>query len=229
MKCAVHPDVDATGYCRHCGKPMCPVCVRPVRDVLYCEDCLANVMGHTPTAANAGTPNAAPGFVPSDVPGAVPGTAPGVPPAISSNAPSPVLAFFLGFLPGLGAFYNEQYGKGVIHLAIFLFLFILGVDGNIGGGGAIAALWICLSGFWIYMPIDAYRTAKAKQAGYVLSDPLESFSKGRPIGPILVIVVGALLLLHNFDWFPFYRLHDFWPIILIAVGIFMFRNRLTNR
>ena len=43
MKCAVHPDVDATGFCRNCGKPMCPVCVRPVRDVLYCEDCLANV------------------------------------------------------------------------------------------------------------------------------------------------------------------------------------------
>ena len=45
MKCAVHPEVDATGYCRNCGKPMCPACVRPVRDVLYCEDCLANVMG----------------------------------------------------------------------------------------------------------------------------------------------------------------------------------------
>jgi len=30
-----------------------------------------------------------------------------------------VLAFFLGFLPGLGAFYNEQYGKGIIHLGDF--------------------------------------------------------------------------------------------------------------
>ena len=45
MKCAVHPEVDATGFCRNCGKPMCPACVRPVRDVLYCEDCLAQVMG----------------------------------------------------------------------------------------------------------------------------------------------------------------------------------------
>jgi len=46
MKCAVHTDVDATGYCRNCGKPMCSVCARPVRDVLYCEECLATVMGH---------------------------------------------------------------------------------------------------------------------------------------------------------------------------------------
>ncbi|HEY2461982.1 MAG TPA: B-box zinc finger protein [Candidatus Acidoferrum sp.] len=232
MKCAVHPDVDAVGFCRNCGKPMCPVCVRPVRDVLYCEDCLANVMGHIPAAANAANPGAVPGAVPGPIPGAVPGSVPGtvsgIPPAVSSNAPSPMLAFFLGFLPGLGAFYNEQYGKGVIHLAIFMFLFILGVDGDIGGG-AKAALWLCIIAFWIFMAIDAFRTAKAKQAGYVLSDPLESFSKGRPIGPILVIAVGALLLLHNFDWFPFYRLHDFWPIILIVVGIVMFRSRLSNR
>ena len=46
MKCAVHSEVDATGYCRNCGKPMCPTCIRPVRDVLYCEDCLATILGH---------------------------------------------------------------------------------------------------------------------------------------------------------------------------------------
>ena len=45
MKCAVHSDVDAVGYCRNCGKAMCSACVRPVRDVLYCEDCLAGIMG----------------------------------------------------------------------------------------------------------------------------------------------------------------------------------------
>src|SRR2546423_4402708 len=115
MKCAVHPDADAVGYCRNCGKPMCAVCVRPVRDVLYCEDCLAGVMGlSTPAAASA------PGVVPPSVAGgpAAPQTGLG---------PSPVLAFFLGFLPGLGAFYNEQFGKGIIHLAIFLLLLIPGL------------------------------------------------------------------------------------------------------
>jgi hypothetical protein len=79
------------------------------------------------------------------------------------------------------------------------------------------------------MPIDAYRTAKAKQAGMVLNDPLESFSKGKPIGPALIIFIGVLLLLHNFDWFPWWRIQQFWPLILIALGIFMFRNRLSGR
>jgi hypothetical protein len=214
MKCAVHQEADATGFCRNCGKPMCALCVRPVRDVLYCEDCLATVMG-IPAPGAAATPGAS-----APNPGPIP-----VP---TGAGPSPALAFFLGFLPGLGAFYNEQYGKGVIHLAIFLFLFITGVDGGVSGG-AEAALWICLSALWIYMPIDAYRTAKARLAGEVLSDPLESFSKGRPVGPILIIGIGILLLLHNFDWFPFWRIQQFWPLILIAVGVAMFRNRLGGR
>jgi TM2 domain-containing membrane protein YozV len=216
MKCAVHTEVDATGYCRNCGKAMCAICVRPVRDVLYCEDCLATIMG-IPAPGAALAPGAAAGQVPIS----------GVP-AAAGLGPSPILAFFLGFLPGLGAFYNEQYGKGIIHLAIFLFLFILGVDGALSGG-AEAALWICIAALWVYMPIDAYRTARARLAGQALNDPLESFSKGRPVGPFLIIGIGILLLLHNFDWFPWWRIQQFWPVILIVVGVLMFRNRLGGR
>ena len=218
MKCAVPGEADATGYCRNCGKPMCAVCVRSVHDVLYCEDCLAKIMGLAPPdPLTPGTPGATQGPLAGQPAGGTAGL-----------GPSPALAFFLGFLPGLGAFYNEQYGKGVIHLAIFLFLFIIGVDGAVSGG-AEAALWICIAALWIYMPIDAYRTAKARLAGQPLSDPLESFSKGRPVGAILIIGIGVLLLLHNFDWFPWWRIQQFWPVILIVVGVLMFRNRLSGR
>lgn len=218
MKCAVHPDADAVGYCRNCGKAMCSACVRTVRDVLYCEDCLARVMGIPPTAPSA-TMASPP---PPEIPGAAAAR------VSSGLAPNPALAFFLGFLPGLGAFYNEQFGKGIIHLAIFLFLFIIGVDGAVSGG-AEAALWICISALWVYMPVDAYRTAKARIAGQLLDDPLENFSKGRPVGPFLIIGIGILLLLHNFDWFPWWKIQQFWPVLLIAAGIFMFRNRLGGR
>jgi hypothetical protein len=195
---------------------MCSVCARQVRDALYCEDCLAGVMGH-PAPAAALAPDG--GVVP-------PPPAPPLPNA--GVGPNPALAFFLGFLPGLGAFYNEQYGKGVIHLSIFLFLFILGVDGALSGG-AEAALWICIAALWVYMPIDSFRTAKAKQAGLPLNDPLEAFSKGKPVGPFLIIAIGVLLLLHNFDWFPWWRIQQFWPVILIVVGVLMFRKRLGGR
>src|SRR5260370_3674184 len=173
MRCAVHSDVDAVGYCRNCGKAMCSTCVRPVRDVLYCEECLASIVG-----IPAGAPAVAP---PAELQYQMPAS--GLPAASPSQSRSnPVLAFFLGFLPGMGAFYNEQFGKGMIHLAIFLVLFISGVDGAMSGG-AEAALRICVAGLWIYMPIDAYRTAKPRQAGETLSDPLDPFSTQRPIAP----------------------------------------------
>jgi hypothetical protein len=225
MKCAVHSDVDATGYCRNCGKAMCSTCVRPVRDVLYCEECLAGIVG---ISAPVPAPPVPP--PPAESQYQMPGG--GLPPAspppryVRSN---PVLAFFLGFLPGMGAFYNEQFGKGMMHLAIFLVLFITGIDSNMSGG-ATAALWICIGGLWIYMPVDAYRTAKARQMGETLSDPLDAFTKERPIGPILLIGAGVLLLLHNFDWFPWYRISQFfWPAVLIAAGVLMMRNRLDRR
>ena len=221
MKCAVHSDVDAVGYCRNCGKAMCSTCVRPVRDVLYCEECLATIVGiPAPTPAVPAPPAGSPYQMPAS---SLPPMSP------SQSRSSPVLAFFLGFLPGMGAFYNEQYGKGMIHLAIFLVLFITGIDGSMSGG-AEAALWICVAGLWVYMPIEAYRTAKARQTGETVSDPLDSFTKERPIGPILLIGAGVLLLLHNFDWFPWYRISQFfWPAVLIGAGVLMMRNRLDRR
>jgi TM2 domain-containing membrane protein YozV len=222
MKCAVHSEVDATGYCRNCGKPMCPACIRPVRDVLYCEDCLATILGHPAPVAAQQQPFAE--AVPQQT--QVSALPPAAPPAVG---PNPVLAFFLGFLPGLGAFYNEQYGKGMIHLAIFLVLFIAGIDGAMSGG-AEAALWLCISALWIYMPIDALRTAQAKRAGQPLSDPLDNFTRQRPVGPILLIGAGLLLLLNKFEWFQWFRFWDyFWPLLLIGVGVLMFRNRMNRQ
>jgi len=215
MKCAVHTDVDATGYCRNCGKAMCAVCVRPVRDVLYCEDCLANVLGHgSGAAAELAVPTA------------------GIPPASTAPAPehgaNPGLAFVLGFLfPGLGAVYNGQYNKALIHIVVFA-TFILGLSSDMDGGMK-AVLGILLGGFVFYMGFDAMRTAQAHRRGEVPVDPLQSWSKERPIGPIILIVVGALFLLNNFDLLPFYRIERFWPLILIVVGILMFRNRLAGR
>jgi hypothetical protein len=78
------------------------------------------------------------------------------------------------------------------------------------------------------MAFDAMRTAQAHRRGEVPVDPLQSWSKGRPVGPIILIVAGVFFLLDNFDLLPFYRIERFWPLILIAVGILMFRNRLSR-
>ena len=237
MKCAIHADADAIGYCRNCGKALCSVCARPIRDVYYCEDCLAGAVGIASPAAAASSGTPANPYVAggaSYVPGSTGYTAPPsapppggpLPPAARSMS-SPTIAFLLGFVPGLGAIYNGEYNKALIHIVVFAAM-IVGLSSDLGGG-ADTALGLLLGGFVFYMAFDAMRTAKAKQLGQVVVDPLESWSKDRPLGAIILIGIGILFLLNNFSWFPFYRIERFWPLILIVVGVVMFRNKLGGR
>ncbi len=217
MRCAVHTDVDAIGYCRNCGKAMCAACVRPVRDVFYCEDCLATVMG-----IPAVPPVASPYTAEPNVPGYVP---PPVPPLQTATSPS--VAFLLGLVPGLGAVYNGEYNKALIHVVIFATI-IFGLNSDLGGGADVL-LGLAIPGFILYMAVDAMRTAKAKQLGQTSADPIEVWSQGRPIGPIILIGLGGLILLNNFHIFSFHRVWQLWPLVLIGAGILMFRNRLSDR
>jgi Domain of unknown function (DUF5668)/B-box zinc finger len=216
MKCAAHPDVEATGFCRNCGKPMCPACVRPVRDVLYCEECLAKVVGLPPVA----TPSTLEGSVPSGLPAPLPPPPPG--------SGTPVLAFILGLIPGLGAIYNGEYNKALLHIVIFAGI-ILGITLDLGGG-AQAVLICALVIFPFYMAIDAVRTVKARQTGDNYQDPLENWTKQRGLGPILLIALGALFLLRNFGFFDIFRLRElFFPIVLIGLGVWLLRNRMSGQ
>ena len=145
MNCANHADVPATAYCRTCGKPVCASCARDVRGVIYCEECLASHLS---------------GIMPPPGPAAVP---PGAKPP--TGVPSPKLAAILGIIPGVGAMYNGEFAKGFIHVVIFATL--IWMTDNVNGlfGLAIAA-------FCVYMPIEAYKTARAKQMGLPPPDPL---------------------------------------------------------
>ena len=205
---------------------MCATCARPVRDVLYCEDCLATMMGHpalapTPAARQAEPPGVAPPPAPAYAP------PPMAPPVRTTASNSPTVAFILGLFPGLGAIYNGQYNKGLIHIAIFASI-IVALSTDIGDG-LDAMLGIFLAGFVFYCAFEAMRTTQARNLGATSSDPLESWSKERPVGPVILIGLGAVLLLNNFHIFDFVRIGRFWPLILIGAGVYMFRNRLTGR
>jgi hypothetical protein len=201
MKCAVHTDVDATGYCRNCGKALCPECTREVRGALYCEDCLAGLL----TAAPAGL----------SVPGAT---------AAAARDTNPALAATLGFIPGLGAVYNGEYVKALIQVVIFGGL-IASLSSDIPTG-YIVFLSIALGCFYCYMPIDAYRVAKARRSGLEEPGALIEGKNAKPIGAFLLILIGVLFLLSNFgllqtDWFE-----KAWPIGLIGLGGWLVWERM---
>jgi hypothetical protein len=204
MNCAIHTNVEATGFCRNCGRALCPACTREVQGVLYCENCLAEMVSRQQAAPAAG---------------AVPPVHPG---------PNPGLALFLGFIPGLGAVYNGEYNKALIQVVVFITI-IVGLSSDVGGGATVA-LSLGLSAFIIYMAIDAHRVARTRLVSGVAaessSESLDAWSQNKLAGPILLILLGVIFLLNQFGWLSISRIFDFWPVILIALGIWMLRKRI---
>jgi len=85
-------------------------------------------------------------------------------PSAGAGEPSPGLAALLGFIPGVGAMYNGQYAKGIVHLMVFAVLVSLADDVN-GIFGLFIAGWIA------YMVIEAHHTACARRDGTPLPNP----------------------------------------------------------
>ena len=229
MNCANHADASAVAYCRTCGKALCANCTRPVRGVIYCEDCLgakmeagappANTTGYTPVAFNPSLS----GQVPLPPP-----------PTVSGSGPNPTVAGILaGFFPfGVGAVYTGQYAKGLAHLATFVLLI---VGANAGENGHSEALSIIcgfgIAFFYVYQIIDSVRTAKAIQMAQPIPDPFglaATFTGGAkidaskvPTGAIVLIGLGVLFLLNTLGLAE-YGLDRFWPLILIFLGGWLF-------
>jgi len=136
MDCVNHSGVNATAFCQNCGKPLCQACVKTgAGGQIFCEPCWM--------AWNGGQQ----AFVPPPVGG-----------------PNPVLAALLGLIPGVGAMYNGQLIKGLIHVLIFAVL--VSAAHVYGIFGLFIAGWVC------YQVFEAYHTAKARRDGEPLPDPL---------------------------------------------------------
>ncbi len=206
MNCANHPDRERKAFCQNCGKPLCTECARTVGQAVFCEPCLeARLAAANAAAAGTSQPFGAGPTAGSasyqTVPGggsayAYTGTVEGIPYNVRGGtpppgSPNPGLAFLLGFIPGVGAMYNGQYAKGVVHLIVFAVLVSLS-DQN-GIFGLFVAFWI------FYQAFEAYHTARARRDGtalpnfFGLNDVGERFGFGRswPVAPGAPPVPGS--------------------------------------
>ena len=167
-------------FCQHCGKPLNNETVRRVGSAVYCEPCLEARLSGNPAVDPAA---ASQGYLPVNPGG--PG-APGAWPRGSAAIPNPGLAALLGFIPGVGAMYNEQYAKGIVHLLIFAMLVSLSNASGLFG--------ILVFGWVIYMVIEAHHTARARRDGTPLPNPFGlnevgdrlGFGRAWPTGPDVV-------------------------------------------
>ena len=209
MNCATHPEVSAVAFCRACGKALCSGCRQEWQGVVYCDACSAAQQASAPRQVAAR-----------------PVTQP-------DNAGSAGLAFFLGLIPGVGAIYNGQYAKGILHVVV-LGLLISIANSHAADTELQPLIVMFIFGWFFYMAFEAYHTAKRRLAG----EPVEEFSgllrtAGQPgtapVGPIILIGLGVVFLMHTLGVWRMEQILKFWPVLLIAAGVYLLYGRLAAR
>lgn len=136
---------------------------------------------------------------------------------------SPGFAGFLGMFPiGAGAFYNGQRLKGLLYLIIFGGL----IDAIGHGRGPLVPM--LFAGFIVFQFFDNIQSAKAinlaagrqKPAADTVENLPDVSTSGSIFWGIFLIVLGALMILGNFQVIPFWdNLGRLWPIGVIIIGV----------
>ena len=252
MNCAQHTDVTATAFCRECGKPMCPECQRQALGSVYCDvhvpvtppvaaqppavwtpppphsggSYSASFASGESYSAGAGTPY-------TDVPpGSSPYSAAYTAPEVVTKPDEsvhPVAALVLGLIPGVGAIYNGQYAKGLVHAVVFGLM--VSTIANSHNGGMEALLGIMIAAWVFYMAFEAYHTARKRRFGTHVEEFGGQFdirpTGGRaPMGAILLIGLGFIFLLDTTDIISIDDFGKYWPLLLILFGVYLLYNRL---
>jgi hypothetical protein len=220
MNCATHQQTPAAAYCRTCGKALCETCKREVQGLIYCENCIAARV-HGASAV------------------------------VNPQAPHPGVALVLGMIPGVGAMYCGEFTRAIIHVAVFAGLIVAVSTVHWIFGPMIGFWWLYMIWDSYHIakakqegrPIPdilGFRTASG--AGLAPSDlgsssalppvspsspPLvdPNRSQNMPIGPIVLIALGVLFLLHTFEVPVFNEVWRLWPLAVIGVGGWMIWQR----
>jgi Domain of unknown function (DUF5668) len=206
-------DAKVVGYCRTCGKALDEASARPAAGAIYCEE-------HVPPPAPEASPYTAPAYHASPPP--LPG---------SHSGASPALAFVLGLIPGVGAVYNGQYAKGLVHVVILGLIF--SILGNHAAQGLEPVFGVLIPCFWFYMAFEAYHTAKKREQGETVGEfssliPVRGAPARFPVAPVLLIALGVVFLLNNLEILELRRALRFWPALLIVLGGYLLYIRLTS-
>jgi hypothetical protein len=235
MNCAIHPEMPAAAYCRTCGKALCETCKREIRGVIYCEDCLANRVQTAAPPSVTAVPS--PGGPHPAVAGVLAGFFPfGVGQAYNAQYARGFvyLVTFIGLIwavshsgsaapvfgISIGAFYIFQIVDAV-RSAQFLQRGLpapdpFGLDRMFGGSG---------------IPVPTVSatlpSGPTTNVGSLPEAPVarEESRSHVPLGAVLLIGIGVLLLLGNVGWLRWHWAGEFWPAILLIIGGWLLATR----
>ncbi len=203
MYCAYHVKNPAAVQCNQCSRALCPACDHRIRGFPLCQDCIVAGVDLLRQRQKSS-------------PGAH---------AVWRKT-SPFVATLLSFVPGLGAAYNGQTSKAVVHFAIFASFFQMAVITDGMHFFVLGAL-----GTWLFAAVDACRTAQLMRAGLAPDAEEDVIARrlyGNPFAwGITLIVLGTIFLLHTLVGVRL-PVRQFLPVALVALGAYMLFDYLRR-
>jgi len=150
---------------------------------------------------------------------------------------SPAAAGILaGLLPGAGSLYNGQIEKAILYIVIFAGL----VTFQTRTFSPQPFSGIILGFFYIFQIIDAINGAKDINRRALVENgdkPLPAkpsaagvaVPSGSVFWGVVLMALGAIFLLANFDLIDFDRIFDFWPVVVIVIGLKMVADYFSKK
>jgi len=207
MYCQYHPINVATVQCSNCGHPLCPACDHRIKGYAYCQDCIVKGVDRLSQPLPVQRP---------------------IQQQPQLYRARPGRAAWCALIPGLGAVYNRQNTKALVHFLGFMGLMETADVTNLGifGMGGFV--------FYIYTIIDAYRTAEAIQMGIDVAEEEERLKAtvrqhGKAWGALLILL-GGIMLIANLNLFHFdFGIHRIWPVMVIAIGAIFLQDYFRHK
>src|SRR5882724_144385 len=205
MNCAYHTKNPAVVQCNQCARPLCPACDHRIRGFPFCQDCIVAGVEML-RYQQSRSPDA----------------------TVIRRKTSPFVATLLScFVPGLGAAYNGQTSKALVHFAIFASFFQMAVvtDG-------VTFFVLGVFGTWLFAAVDACRTAQLMRAGLAPDAEEDAIARqlyGNPIAwGVTLVALGSVFLAHTLlgVQFPVKRTL---PVALVILGSYMLFDYLKRR
>src|SRR5437588_5680000 len=203
MNCAYHSKNPAVVECTHCARALCTACDHRIRGFPYCQDCIVEGVKLLQEQTHSN-----------------------VLPNLRRNS-SPFVATLLSFVPGLGAAYNGQTAKAIVHFAIFASFFQMAVLTQ-----GVHFFILGVLGTWLFAAVDACRTAQLMRAGLspdTEEDVIVRRLYGNPFAwGVTLIVIGTIFLLHTLLGIQF-PVQKLLPVALVALGAYMLFDYIRRR
>src|SRR5205814_4034333 len=192
MYCSYHAKNPAVVQCNQCARWLCPACDHRVRGFPFCQDC---IVAGVELLRQQSTVN---------------------PAYILRRKSSPFIATLLSFVPGLGAAYNGQTSKAIVHFAIFASFFQMAV---VTDGVTFFVLGVV--GTWLFAAVDACRTAQLMRAGLAPDAEEDAITRqlyGNQLAwGVILVALGLLFLSHTLLAIQF-PVRKMLPVALVALG-----------